>query len=178
MHFCSLLFFGFLFSSASAKVPSSIYDFKVAGLTGDTIDLSEYKGRKILIVNTASHCGLTPQYEALEKLYKKYNGKLVIIGFPANNFFFQESGSNEHIAEFCQKNYGVSFPMAAKISVKGRKMAPIYRWLTEKKYNGYEDSKVSWNFQKYLIDEQGKIVAVFSPKTLPDDPEVISAIEK
>ena len=130
-----------------------------------------------MIVNTASKCVHTAQYDALEQLYKKHNGKLVIIGFPANNFFFQEPGSNEKIAEFCTKNYGVTFPMAAKISVKGRSMAPIYQWLTEKRYNGLEDSKVKWNFQKYLINEQGTLTAIFPPATLPDSKEVIDAIE-
>lgn len=175
-----LLFFKFLFFAPQPKgdVPKSIYDFKVESLTGGTIDFSAYKGKKILIVNTASKCGYTPQYADLEALYKQYDGKLVIVGFPANNFLFQEPGSNSDISEFCQKNYGVSFPMAAKISVKGRGMAPIYRWLTNKEYNGYKNSSVKWNFQKYLIDEQGQLVAVFPPATSPRSPEVIAAIEK
>ena len=172
-----MLFFK-LFFTPQAEVPRSIYDFKVTALDGTTIDLSQYRGKKILIVNTASKCGFTPQYEALERLSEKYKDKLVIIGFPANNFLFQEPGSNEKIAEFCTKNYGVTFPMAAKISVKGRSMAPIYNWLTEKKYNGYEDTKVKWNFQKYLIDGHGTLIAVFYPATTPDSPEVIAAIEK
>lgn len=173
-----LLFFKFLFFAPQPKgdVPKSIYDFKVASLTGGTIDLSAYKGKKIMIVNTASKCGYTPQYAELEALYKQYGDKLVIIGFPANNFLFQEPGSNSDISEFCQKNYGVTFPMAAKISVKGRDMAPIYRWLTNKEYNGFKNSSVKWNFQKYLIDEQGHLVAVFPPATSPKSPEVIAAI--
>lgn len=173
----TLLFFNFLFTP-KAEIPNSIYDFKVQALDSNTIDFSQFKGKKILIVNTASNCGHTHQYKELEELYKKYKNKLVVVGFPANNFFFQEPGSNKTIAEFCQRNYGVTFPMAQKISVKGRSMAPIYRWLTEKKYNGYEDSKVAWNFQKYLINEQGQLIAIFGPKTLPDDPEVIAAIEQ
>lgn len=177
MSLTTLLFFGFLFAP-KGDVPKNIYDYKVPALNGTTIDLAQYKGKKILIVNTASRCGHTPQYEALEQLYVKYAGKLVIIGFPANNFLFQEPGSNDKIAEFCKLNYGVTFPMAAKVSVKGRNMAPIYRWLTEKKYNNYEDSKVKWNFQKYLIDESGNLVAIFPPTTLPDAPEVITAIER
>jgi len=177
MQFTMLLLFSFFFAPKT-ELPKSIYDFKVPALTGGTIDFSQFKGKKILIVNTASKCGHTPQYDALEKLYEKYKGKLVIVGFPANNFLFQEPGSNEKIAEFCKLNYGVTFPMAAKISVKGRSMAPIYEWLTQKEYNGYADSKVKWNFQKYLINEQGELVAVFDPSTLPDSPEVISAIEK
>lgn len=172
----------FLFGSScktDAKgIPASIYDFKVKALDGSEIDFSQFKGKKILIVNTASKCGLTPQYEGLEALYKKYGDKLVIVGFPANNFLFQEPGSNEKIAEFCQKNYGVTFPMAAKISVKGKDMAPIYKWLTNKDYNKLENSSVSWNFQKYLIDEEGNLRAVFSPKTLPNSEEIKKAIEQ
>jgi len=156
----------------------TIYDFKVAGLTGGTIDFSKYKGKKILIVNTASKCGNTPQYADLEKLYNQYSSKLVIVGFPANNFGAQEPGSNSQIAEFCQKNYSVSFPMASKISVKGDDMAPIYHWLTEKKLNGYQDSEVKWNFQKYLINEKGSLIAVFDPKTQPMDPQIIAAINQ
>jgi glutathione peroxidase len=169
--------FSFLFAP-QPEVPASIYDFKVTSLNGGTIDFSQFKGKKILIVNTASKCGFTPQYEALQKLSEKYKDKLVIVGFPANNFFFEESGSNSKIAEFCKVNYGVTFPMAAKISVKGRNMAPIYHWLTENKYNGYKDSKVKWNFQKYLINEKGELTNIFAPTTTPDNPEVIAAIEK
>jgi len=176
-----LLFKLFFFSPEpkdNQKVPASIYDFKVEGLTGGTIDLSQYKGKKILIVNTASECGFTPQYEGLEQLYKKYKGKLVIIGFPANNFGHQEPGTNEEIAGFCKKNYGVSFPMAAKISVKGDDMAPIYHWLTEEKYNHYKDTKVRWNFQKYLINEKGQLVEVFYSPTKPMSDEITKAIEQ
>ena len=174
-----LLLFKFFFSPApQTDIPKSIYDFKVPALDGGTIDFSQFKGKKILIVNTASKCGFTPQYEALEKMYKKYKGKLVIVGFPANNFFFQESGSNEKISEFCKENYGVTFPMAAKISVKGKNVAPIYQWLTQKKYNGSEDSHIKWNFQKYLVNEKGELVHVFYSTTTPDSPEVIAAIEK
>lgn len=174
----------YFFTSCSAQkggdntpVPESIYDFKIEGLSGETIDFAQFKGKKILIVNTASKCGHTPQYEELEQLYKTYGEKLVIVGFPANNFMWQEPGSNKDIAEFCQKNYGVSFPMAAKISVKGKDMAPIYKWLTDKKYNKLENSKVSWNFQKYLIDEQGKLVKHFDPATKPLSAEIVNAIK-
>jgi glutathione peroxidase len=173
----SLLLFA-SFAQAKTTIPASIYGFKVTGLDGKQIDLSKYKGKKILIVNTASKCGHTPQYAGLEMLSKKYSGKLVIVGFPANNFGAQEPGSNEEIATFCQKNYSVTFPMAAKISVKGDDMAPIYQWLTQKKYNKYKDSEVKWNFQKYLIDENGALVAVFDPATEPDSREIASAIEK
>ena len=181
MNFHLLLLLKFLLFFTPVKndtVPQSIYDFKVAGLTGGTIDFAKFKGKKILIVNTASKCGNTPQYSDLEVMYKKYKGKLVIVGFPANNFGSQEPGSNDEISEFCKKNYGVSFPMAAKISVKGDDMAPIYHWLTEKKYNYLKDSEVKWNFQKYLIDENGNLVAVFDPRTPPLSADVISAIEK
>ena len=175
-----LLLFQFLFAPAPKgdAIPKSIYDFKVESLTGGTIDFSTFKGKKILIVNTASECGNTPQYADLEKIYIKYKGKLVIVGFPANNFGHQEPGSNQQIAEFCQKNYSVTFPMAAKISVKGDDMAPIYHWLTEQQYNGFKDSKVTWNFQKYLLDEHGKLVAVFDPGMSPMRNDIISAIEK
>ena len=171
-----LIICAILSASFTTQIPKSIYDFKVAGLSGGTIDFSKFKGKKILIVNTASKCGNTPQYADLEKLSKQYSSKLVIVGFPANNFGAQEPGANAQIAEFCQKNYGVSFPMAAKISVKGDDMAPIYHWLTEKNYNGYSDSEVKWNFQKYLIDENGHLVAVFDPKTQPYDPSLVAAI--
>ena len=163
---------------AKPHVPSSIYGFTVTSLDGKTINFAKYRGKKILIVNTASQCGNTPQYAGLEKLYKKYHGKLVIVGFPANNFGAQEPGSNEEIATFCQKNYSVSFPMAAKISVKGDDTAPIYQWLTQKKYNNYKDSEVRWNFQKYLINEKGQLIAVFDPKVQPESEEIASAIEK
>jgi glutathione peroxidase len=179
MSLCSLLFFSFFFApKPQSDIPKSIYDFKVTALDGTTIDFSQFKGKKILIVNTASKCGFTPQYAALEKLYEKYKDKLVIIGFPANNFFRQEPGDNEKIATFCQKNYGVTFPMAAKISVKGKSMAPVYHWLTEKRYNAYQDSKVKWNFQKYLINEKGELIHIFYSATTPDSHEVIAAIEK
>ncbi len=174
-----LLFIHFFLSPApNNKIPASIYDFKVESLDGGTIDFSAFKGKKIMIVNTASKCGYTPQYEDLQAMYEKYKGKLVIVGFPANDFMHQEPGTNEEIAGFCKKNYGVTFPMAAKISVKGDDMAPIYHWLTEKDYNKYDNTSVKWNFQKYLIDEKGNLVAMFSPKEKPNSAEVIAAIEK
>lgn len=154
----------------------TIYNFKVAGLNGGTIDFADFKGKKILIVNTASKCGFTPQYEDLEALYKKYEGKLVIIGFPANNFFSQEPGSNETIEAFCKKNYGVTFPMAAKISVKGKDMAPIYKWLCNKSENGVMDAKVSWNFNKFLVDDHGKLIGHFKSKVKPMSEEILSKL--
>lgn len=142
-----------------------IYDFKVPGLEGGTIDFSKYKGKKIMIVNTASKCGNTPQYNDLEKLYEKYKDKLVIIGFPANNFAGQEPGSNNEIAEFCKKNYGVSFPMAEKISVKGDDIAPLYKYLVaEAAKKGFTDP-VKWNFTKFLLDENGQLITVIHNKT-------------
>lgn len=146
---------------------ASIYDFKVAGLEGGTIDFSKYKGKKILIVNTASKCGLTPQYADLQKLHEQYKGKVVIIGFPANNFGQQEPGSNKEIKEFCSRNYGVSFIMAEKVSVKGADIHPLFAHLTaEAKKLGVEDP-IQWNFTKFLVDEKGKLVKVFSHRTTP-----------
>ncbi len=171
--------FSFFFAPKALDAQiKSVYDFKVDGLEGGSIDLSAYKGKKILIVNTASKCGYTPQYEGLEKLYEQNKDKLVIIGFPANNFMFQEPGDNAEIKTFCQKNYGVTFPMAAKISVKGKKMHPLYVWLTQKKYNHYSDNSVKWNFQKYLIDEKGNLVGVFAPGVDPLSEEMTKAINK
>lgn len=179
----SMMFFlKFLFlappAGGASDVPKSIYDFKVPALEKGSIDFSRFKGKKILIVNTASECGFTPQYEGLEQLSHTQKDKLVIVGFPANDFGSQEPGSNAEIAGFCKKNYGVTFPMAAKITVKGNQMAPIYQWLTQKKHNGYTDSDVKWNFQKYLIDEQGKLIAVFPSATKPDSQELLDAINR
>lgn len=157
---------------------ANIYAFKVQGIDGASIDFAKFKGKKILIVNTASRCGYTPQYEALESLYKAYKGKLVIVGFPANNFGAQEPGTNEEIVAFCKKNYGVSFPMAAKISVKGADQAPIYKWLTQKALNGFQDSEVKWNFQKYLIDEKGHLIAVFMSDVTPDSAVLKAALAR
>jgi len=156
----------------------SIYQFKVKDLAGQEFDFASLKGKKILIVNTASKCGLTPQYRNLQTIYDQYKDKnLVIIGFPANNFMSQEPGSSEEIATFCEKNYGVTFPMMSKISVKGSDMAPIYQFLTQKNRNGLEDSNVQWNFQKYLIDEEGYLAKVVGPQTLPTDAEIVNWIK-
>jgi glutathione peroxidase len=172
------LFFSFLFAPQQTDVPASIYEFKATAIDGSAIDFAAFKGKKIMIVNTATLCGHAPQFQQLEDIYKKYKGKLVVVAFPANNFLFQEPRSNEKIAEFCQRNYGVTFPVSEKISVKGRTIAPLYQWLTKKQYNNYKDSKVKWNFQKYLIDEKGALIAIFDPQTLPNSPEVIAAIEQ
>lgn len=151
-----------------------IYQFKVQDLYGKPFDFSQLKGKKVMIVNTASECGLTPQYEELQKLYELFqDSDFEIIGFPANNFGGQEPGSDEEIAQFCEQNYGVSFPMMSKISVKGADMHPIYQYLTQKSQNGVQDSEVQWNFQKYLLDEEGQLVKVVEPRTLPTDPEII-----
>ena len=153
---------------------SSIYDFTVTDINGEDFSFSQLKGKKVMIVNTASKCGLTPQYEELQSLWEQYgNEDFIIVGFPANNFMNQEPGSNEEIEEFCKKNYGVTFPMMSKISVKGKDMHPLYKWLTSKDMNGVEDSNVSWNFQKYLIDESGKLLKVVKPRVKPTDPEIL-----
>ena len=157
-------------------VAKSIYDFKVAGLEGGTIDFSAFKGKKILIVNTASKCGLTPQYEGLQKLYDTYKDKLVIVGFPANNFGGQEPGTNTEIKEFCKKNYGVTFLMAAKVSVKGDDMAPIYKWLCSKAENGVLDAEIKWNFGKFLLDENGNLLNYFGSKVTPMSEEITSKL--
>ena len=173
---CMILFAAPVFGQGGQ---GDIYGFKVETLQGETFDLGSLKGKKVMIVNTASKCGLTPQYEQLQELYERYQGdNFVILGFPANDFAGQEPGSNEDIEEFCKANYGVSFPMMAKISVKGEDMHPLYGFLTQKFKNGFRDSEVEWNFQKYLIDETGHVVKVIPPKTLPTDPEVIAWIEQ
>ena len=155
---------------------SSIHQFTVKDLNGGTIDFAGFKGKKILVVNTASKCGYTKQYAGLEELYKKYQDRLVVVGFPANNFMGQEPGSNEEIAEFCQKNYGVTFPMAAKISVKGDDTAPIYQWLTQKSQNGVADATIGWNFNKFLLDEEGRMISWFPSKTEPLSEDIISRL--
>lgn len=157
---------------------NSIHSFKVDKIDGTVFDFSSLKGKKVMIVNTASECGLTPQYEKLQALYEKYRQQgFIIVGFPANNFGAQEPGTNNQIAAFCKANYGVTFPMMSKISVKGKDMHPVYQFLTQKSKNGVEDSEVSWNFQKYLIDENGKLVKVIKPMVQPDDAEIISWIK-
>jgi glutathione peroxidase len=157
----------------------SIHQFTVQNIEGKDFSFSSLKGKKIMVVNTASKCGLTPQYEQLEGLYEQFkDSNFVIIGFPANNFMSQEPGTNEEIVEFCQKNYGVSFPMMSKISVKGNDMHEVYKFLTEKSLNGLEDSSVKWNFQKYLLNEEGKLEKVIDPRTLPNDPEIIKWIRE
>ncbi len=155
----------------------TLHDFVVKDIYGDDFHLSQLEGKKVMIVNTASKCGLTPQYEKLEKLYKTYSDQdFVIIGFPANNFMNQEPGTNEEIIAFCEENYGVSFPMMSKISVKGDDIHPLYAWLTMEEKNGFEDSEVSWNFQKYLVNEKGELVAYFSPRHDPLSDDIVNWI--
>ena len=156
----------------------SIHEFKVESISGESYDFSNLKGKKIMIVNTASKCGLTPQYQQLEALYQKYkNDNFVIIGFPSNDFMGQEPGSNEEIVTFCKKNYGVTFPLMSKVKVKGKGMCDVYSFLTNKSKNGLEDNKVQWNFQKYLLDENGYLVKVISPRITPDDSQISAWIE-
>ena len=157
----------------------SFYDFKVTDIDGKEFNLASLKGKKVLVVNTASKCGYTPQYEQLESIYKNYGDeKFTVIAFPANNFNNQEPGTDAEVEEFCKKNYGVSFPIMSKISVKGNDMHPLYRWLTSKNENGVMDSEVKWNFQKYLIDERGRLVEVYESKVKPDDDKIVSWIKK
>lgn len=156
----------------------TIYQFKVKDLSGKEFDFASLKGKKIMIVNTASKCGNTPQYKDLEAIYEKYKSKnLIIIGFPANNFGAQEPGTNTEIATFCQKNYGVTFPMMSKISVKGKDMDKVYQFLTQKSKNGVQDSEVEWNFQKYLINEKGQLEKVIAPQVSPTDASILSWIK-
>lgn len=164
-------------NNSTAMSKHSIHEFSVINIEGDTINMSTFKGKKLMVVNTASKCGLTPQYKELEALYKTYkDSNFVIVGFPANNFMSQEPGTDQEIATFCSRNYGVTFPMMSKISVKGKDMHPVYKFLTTMSENGLEDNDVKWNFQKYLLDENGFLVRVISPTTAPNDPEIISWI--
>ncbi len=156
---------------------TSLHDFVVEDIYGDEFDLAQLAGKKVMVVNTASRCGLTPQYEELELLYRTYSEYgFVIIGFPANNFMNQEPGTNEEIIAFCEENYGVTFPMMSKVSVKGNDIAPVYEWLTKKELNGKMDSRITWNFQKFLLDEAGQLVDVLSPRQSPMSDEVVQWI--
>lgn len=167
----------YLLSAVLALSFVSIYDFKVSSLEGATIDFSKFKGKKILIVNTASKCGYTPQYAELEKLHQQYKDKLVIIGFPANNFRGQEPGSNEEIQEFCKRNYGVSFLMSEKVSVKGEDIHPLFKHLVaQAEAKGIKDP-IKWNFTKFLVDEKGNLIDVFPSKTVPTSSEITSHLK-
>ncbi|HRW21592.1 MAG TPA: glutathione peroxidase [Bacteroidales bacterium] len=160
-----------------ANAQSSFYELEAKTITGETVKFESFQGKKLLIVNTASKCGFTKQYEDMEKLYKQYGGdEFLIIGFPANNFMNQEPGTNEEIMQFCSLEFGVTFPMMAKISVKGDDIHPVYKWLTVKELNGVMDSEVKWNFQKYLIDETGNLVKTLGTRVNPMDEEIIDFI--
>jgi len=167
-----------LFVLGAMAQNKTLYDFKATTLDGQPFDLSSLKGKKVLVVNTASKCGFTPQYATLQKLYDTYKDRnFVIIGFPANNFMKQEPGTNAEIKEFCTKNYSVTFPMMSKISVKGDDIDPLYKWLTSKSLNGVVDAEIQWNFQKFMIDEQGRLVGFALPKDKPDSEKIINWIE-
>tara|TARA_B100001059_G_C17825435_1_gene581041 strand:+ start:1048 stop:1635 length:588 start_codon:yes stop_codon:yes gene_type:complete len=174
----AILFSHLTLSQNFKQMKETIHQFELTNLAGEKFNMSSLKGKKIMIVNTASKCGLTYQYEILEKLYNDFKSEnFVIVGFPSNNFLWQEPGSNEEIAKFCLENYGVSFPMMEKVSVRGSKMHPLYKFLTDKNKNGYKDSSVKWNFQKYLIDENGYLVKIISSRVKPDDPSVLDWIK-
>jgi glutathione peroxidase len=160
-----------------AAGPATIHQFKVPSIEGQTIDFSKFKGKKVLIVNTASKCGYTPQYAELEQLHKAYGSKLVIVGFPANNFGGQEPGTDAEIKAFCKARFGVKFPLASKLSVTGTDAAPIYKWLTQKKENGVLDATIKWNFNKFLLDENGEMIAYFPSSIKPDSPEITGQLK-
>jgi len=177
--FSALLLCALTLNMNAQQNQKSFYDFTVTDINGKAFSMSSLKGYKVMIVNVASKCGYTPQYEELQKLYDRYkDNNFVIVAFPANNFGNQEPGTNAEIKEFCRVNYGVTFPMMQKISVKGEDQAPIYKWLTQKSENGVIDQEVTWNFQKYLIDENGKLSAVYLPKISPLDEKIIAWIEQ
>ncbi len=176
-YFGTLCLLSMAFNSLHAQ--KSFYDFTVLDINGEEFDLAQLQGKKVLVVNTASKCGLTPQYESLENLYREYGGdNFVIIGFPTNDFAGQEPGTNEEIAEFCRTRFDVTFPMMAKITVKGEEMHPLYKWLTSASENGVEDSKVAWNFQKYMIGEDGMLLGHVAPQKKPDSKVIISWLKK
>ncbi|MFC2126337.1 glutathione peroxidase [Bacteroidota bacterium] len=185
MNLLSVLLFVFFLACSGPKareinqeIPKSFHEFKLHGIDGQEVDFATFKGKKVLLVNVASKCGYTPQYEDLQKLHELYGSKVIICGFPANNFGKQEPGSNLEIAEFCTGNYGVTFRMFEKISVKGDDMHPLYVWLSSKEYNGWNDKAPSWNFNKYLVNEKGELVKHFQSKVKPLSEEIITEINK
>ncbi len=163
----------------TTETNKSVYDFTMETITGEKKSLADYKGKVLVMVNVASKCGLTPQYAEIQEFYNKHQSRGVeVLGFPANNFGAQEPGTNAEIKEFCTKNYGVTFQMFSKISVKGDDIHPLYQYLTQKKQNGQFESPVQWNFQKFVINKEGKVAAVFSPQTSVTDPQFTQTIEK
>lgn len=182
----SLLVIGLIWMSAKNRSttsqpvpaePTSFYDFSIKGIEGDSMHMRDFEGKYVLCVNVASRCGFTPQYEPLQELYEKYQDKLVIIGFPCNQFLGQEPGTEEEIATFCEKNYGVTFPLTEKIKVKGKDQHPIYTWLTSKAHNGVADAKVSWNFNKFLISPEGRWLEYFPSKVDPLSEEIVGTLK-
>jgi len=168
----------FYTTAQQSKSTMNFYQFKAESLQGKEISMKDYKGKVVMIVNTASKCGFTPQYEGLEKLYKEYKDKgLVILGFPCNQFGGQEPGTAEEIQTFCKKNYGVNFPLAEKIDVKGDNISPVYKWLCNKTENGVLDATITWNFNKFLLDENGKLLAYFPSKVTPDSEEILKYLK-
>jgi glutathione peroxidase len=164
-----------VYAMSEVNASTTFYDFKATGIMGDDFDFATLKGKRVLIVNTASKCGFTPQYKELQELYDQYGGEnFEIIGFPANNFGFQEPGSNDKIAEFCEKNFGVTFRMMEKVSVKGKDIHPLYSWLTSKELNGISDASVKWNFHKFLVDENGVWVASLASSVSPLDMQIVN----
>jgi len=175
-------FLGFRYFGSSqrpdgAKSSKSLYDYSYTSIDGKKVSLDAYKGKKILIVNVASECGFTPQYEDLEKVYEKYHDKLVIVGFPANDFGAQEPGTNEQIVKFCTSEYGVTFPLSEKVAVIGKGKHPVYQWLTDKALNGWNSAEPKWNFHKYLVSETGELLAVFPSATKPGSDSILAYVK-
>ena len=173
-----ILFLSLLLSEEPTKPEGTFYNFLAVGISGDTIRMDQFKGKKILLVNVASRCGFTPQYNNLQHLHEKYHDRLVILGFPSNDFLWQEPGTNSEIRKFCQQNYGVTFQMFEKIHVKGRKQHPIYNWLSDSRLNGWNDDAPSWNFCKYLIDEEGRLIKYYKSRIEPTDTLITRHIDK
>jgi len=175
----AILAVGFVaFKPAPSPAKKNIYTFKIKSLDGNTIDFSKYKGKKILIVNTASKCGFTKQYAGLEKLYEEHKDKLVIVGFPSDNFGGQEYQNDGEIKEFCKKNFGVTFPLTTRVDVKGDNATEVYKYLCNKSENGVLDATISWNFNKFIIDEKGNLLAHFDSKVTPDSDELLKYINQ
>ena len=173
-----ILLSGFSYKSIAKKTDdksaskANFYDLKAISIDGEEVSFEKYKGKKVLIVNVATKCGYTYQYEGMQKLNDLYEGKVAVLGFPANDFLFQESGSNESIAEFCETVFGVTFDMFEKITTKGRKQSPVYTWLSDSSLNGWNDQRPTWNFCKYLVDENGELIAFFDSKVKPMSKEI------